>query len=728
MTSFLRLTMASKTTATALLIALLATQSFALRHAEGQFNAVQFGVLSRSGGQAGTEFDVRCLSGKRIDEIVQLRFSDRRITAELFTTDPLPFSTERVPSYGNFRVKITADTPPGRYEVRSVGRHGVSNPRLFLVSGLQNLTPANVSHDPAAPTLLAANQLLHAVATATNIDYFSLSLQAGQSVRISLLAQQLDSWMIGQLQLIDADGRIVVAARGGDGADPRLEWAVASTGDYTLVVHDFLYRGGGDFFYQIVARTGDDSASDLIGRSSSPRWLDPSSATVPDMVDEAVVVADTGLSESGVSTITPPCSITSTFSTRDDEDLYEFTANKGDQYVIDVASHRLQQPTDARLVVLQRVPQTSRDPTWKQVLTADDSQNVGGVDVTLRSSDPVAMFTAPEAGTYRIVVRDLDNGESLAKTQRYVLMVRKPDPRFDLVAFMPYPIIDKKKSQHIGSKIFRGGSEAIRVLAVRHDGWSGPIDISVDGLPNGMTCATATIAANQSQSQITLVVSDAAEAWTGPIRVTGSATIGDKKVVHTATPATVSWGPDHTREFVRSRLSSELVVSIADRDMAPISIQFAKTGVLEVKKGESLKLTAKLTRRDGGKAACVLRPRDLPPGVTAAEVTIAADKAEGTLEWKVTPKAATGNYSLWLQAETKIKVKANSQALQRAVQYRSHLKKLHDDPAQSAKLGEIKTAATAADARVEAAKPAAKEQELTVQIPSPHVTIRVVDP
>ena len=81
-----------------------------------------------------------------------------------------------------------------------------------------------------------------------------------------------------------------------------------------------------------------------------------------------------------------------------------------------------------------------------------------------------------------------------------------------------------------------------------------------------------------------------------------------------------------------------------------------------------------------------------------------------------------------MQVETKLKVKPNAQALERAQVYRKHLQTLHDDPAQAAQLESIKAAIVAADKKVEAAKAEAKEQQLTVYIPSPNLTIQVVDP
>ena len=156
--------------------------------------------------------------------------------------------------------------------------------------------------------------------------------------------------------------------------------------------------------------------------------------------------------------------------------------------------------------------------------------------------------------------------------------------------------------------------------------------------------------------------------------------------------------------------------------------ELAPEAPVEVKQGESLSLPIKVTRQEGGKAACVVRPRDLPGGVTVAEVTVAADKSEAKWELKTTPKTAVGTYSLWGQVETKIKIRQNPQALERAQAYRAHLQKLSEDPAKADQLEAIKAAIKTADARVESAKASAKDQELTLFLPSPHVTIRVVDP
>jgi hypothetical protein len=94
---------------------------------------------------------------------------------------------------------------------------------------------------------------------------------------------------------------------------------------------------------------------------------------------------------------------------------------------------------------------------------------------------------------------------------------------------------------------------------------------------------------------------------------------------------------------------------------------------------------------------------------------------------KVAGDAPSGTYSLWWQLETKIKVKPNPQALARAKAYRADLQTLSEDPARADQRDAINAAIKVADARVKAAEESARDQQLTIYPPSPHVTIRVIE-
>jgi hypothetical protein len=703
-----------------------------------QHEPAQLLSLSRSAGQVGSTFDLRVVTGDQLIEIGSLRFSHPSITAELKTLDPLPFSQERRPDFNNFNVTIPADLTAGRYEVWAEGRTGISNPRAFLVSNLTTEALTTVSHDAVTPTPITAGTIYQAKSTAAEIDYFQVNLQPNQPLRIELLAQQLDSRMIGQVKLLDQSGHELTSSRGADEFDPALQTPSDLTaGNYLVAVHDFLFRGGDDFHYQLVARPIDQAPS-LISPQHGGQGilLDPISTRSCSLSDDerlnfsselADDVATSAVQDSHeLRTIDLPFVTTESFPLRQADAMFQFAASEGDTYSIDVMSQRTGQPTDARWVVQRIEPQPTGEPKLHEVLTIDDCQSVSDGAVNLFSTDAVALFKAPATADYRLSLRDLDIGRSLAKGQRYTLRIAPPQPGFHLVAYRVFPHTDINQTQPFGSRLFRGGSEMLRVFVVRRDGWNGAVRIRCEGLPAGVTASESIIAANQTMTQITVSAAEDAAAAIFPIRIVGQSE--DGSIQRQATPATVLWGKGAGRDFIRTRLTTELWLAVSDKDLAPLTASLGSPDIVEIKKGESAKLPIKLVRREGGKDACVIRPRDLPAGVTAPEVNIAAEASEGECDFKVEMAAVPGTYSLWMQLETKIRIRPNPQALERAQTYRTHLQTLHDDPAQAANLETIKAAIVEADKLVEAAKGPANEKELTVFIPTSIATIRVVEP
>jgi len=672
------------------------------------------------------------IAGDRLNDVSGLVFSNPGITAAQKTTAALPFSEEAVGLSGKFHVRVAAEVQPGRYEVRAAGRHGLSNPRVFVVTTAVNELVTAVSHDPQTPTELPLEQFVNAACTAAQRDWFRFELQEPTDLAIEFLAQRVDSRMIGQLRVFDSQGRSLAVARGSDDFDPTISLAKLPAGQYTLMLHDFLYRGGSEFPYQLVVRSNGGGVPSLFGLAEGkqeqaegelPLNWNPASASSGGSSNLRL----TEIAEpNAVQRLEVPSETNWWFQSDQSGQVFELSAKKGEQVSVSVLADRLGQPSDARLFVQRIEPQAEGQPKFHSIAESDDSYNIGNESLSLLTKDPMALWTATHDADYRVIVHDMDVGQMLAARQAFRLRVGTPTPGFDLLAFPAFPDKDLKQFRGFGSKLFRGSGEAIRVLALRHDGWTGPIKLSVEGLPAGVTAGEVVIAANQNAAQITLVAAEDAAAGNFKVVVSGASTDGKIKAV--STPATHVWGRGGGRDFVRSRINADLAFSISGDDLSPLTIGLGDGAVVDVKKGATLTVPIAITRREGGKDACVLRTRELPPGVTAAVVTVAADKNEGNLEIKVSDKALPGTYSLWLQVETKIKLKPNVQVLKRTQDYRKHLQTLHDDSAKAAQLEAVKAAIIAADKQVEAAKGEAKEQQLTVYIPSPNLTFRVIDP
>ncbi len=194
----------------------------------------------------------------------------------------------------------------------------------------------------------------------------------------------------------------------------------------------------------------------------------------------------------------------------------------------------------------------------------------------------------------------------------------------------------------------------------------------------------------------------------------------------TAQPATITWLAIPSRNAVQSRLCDELVLCVNPDDTAAITAQLGDGSTLEVKQGGKLPLPISLTRRAGGAAACVLRAQNVVAKIGLPEVTIAADQAAGAAELTVAEDAPLGEFTCWMQCETKVKWRPNPQSLERA---EAHLQRLNDALAHATEEPEKKNLQTTIEsvtARIATLKTATAEKELTVWLPSTTQRIRVV--
>jgi hypothetical protein len=90
------------------------------------------------GAKQGSTVEVT-ITGQDLHDVTALHFSDARITAR-------PTSASN-----RFAVTVAADAPVGIYDVRAIGRYGVSNPRSFVVgSHAESISkPGNTTKEKA---------------------------------------------------------------------------------------------------------------------------------------------------------------------------------------------------------------------------------------------------------------------------------------------------------------------------------------------------------------------------------------------------------------------------------------------------------------------------------------------------------------------------------------------------------------------------------------------------
>ena len=221
--------------------------------AEAQMPTTMLSSVFPPGGQAGTEVEVQ-ISGDDLDEVSGLQFSHPGITAEQKMNPPDEFSEKPTPMENQFTIKIAGDVPPGTYEVRSVGRYGISNPRAFVVGDLKLVKREGVpdSREKAMPVELGST--VYAQMTSQRKEYYQVELQKDDRVLIDCWCERIDSRMDPVVSLFDPNGRMIRRARQADPRDSLIQWEVQVAGPHVVMVHDFTYQGGAEFAYRLSFR------------------------------------------------------------------------------------------------------------------------------------------------------------------------------------------------------------------------------------------------------------------------------------------------------------------------------------------------------------------------------------------------------------------------------------------------------------------------------------------
>lgn len=695
--------------------------------ASAQIPVIELRSLSQSIFAPGGQYEVAIAAGSHTDEAEQLEFSHPGIVAKLLMAAPQPPTKTETKRYGNFRVTVSPDVPEGRYEVRVIGRLGVSNPRSILVDKATQPT-SPVQSDPSSARLLALDALYFNRASSQAGNFYSLPVVGGKKYVVRLTTHSIDSRMIPAASLINRKAQTIHSAIGTDLSDWKFAFVAQESAPLTLVIHDALYRGGPEYSYGLRVTESIDSDPPTSYLAKHPRVVS-APALQPILVGESDVAIEMQV----------PGAVESDFDSPTDQDEFICKLEKAAPVTIEVVSQRLSETTDVRLIVDRAIDDPAGDRTWQRVATAEDSHNVTDTVVRLATNDPILNFTPPEDGDYRITLVDLDTGRSLGTVQRYRLSVAPNDDDWQLVAYHVYPHKDVNLSRPIGSHIPRGGAMTIRVFAIRNQ-MMAPIQVTVPDLPPGLSCVPAWMASNQNQTDLIIKASAETPAQRATFQVQGIAMEGtvdqdgsdpnlsaassmsSKRI---AKAVTVVWEKDGYRPTAHTRLTDSLAIKSSELDIFPASIDPASADPITTAKGTKPKVLLKVQRRQGSKNAIVLRAKNLPAGVKVADLTIAADKSEAEWTLDVTANAQPGTYTFWGQGETKVKFAVNPQSLTRAMKRRDDLKIMRADENRESEYAEIDQALAESEKQIESLKKQTAARDFTVYVPSSLITLVV---
>jgi len=519
-----------------------------------------------AGGQSGTVAEVT-VAGDGFDKLTTLHVNHPSIQVS-------PGAEEN-----QFRLTIPAVVEPGCYDLRAVGRNGISSPLAFQISNRLECLEIEPNGDADGPQPIDVNCVVNGrIQDQGDIDQYRFSAKRGQRVVVECWSERIDSPLRPVLQLLDDQGRILDAHRCGVGLDPSLVVDVTQDTDFVIKLSDLIHGGTAEHVYRLDIDTGPRilfSVPSVVEKEMTRRvtlfgWnlntsvdqplqydtletdvTAPSHplATLPVRLEPAQVVLDgfvyrhpdghapivIGMSDVPVvldgptnqtadtaQEIEVPCEISGQLIAEGETDWYAVDARRGEVFWLEGFGKRIGSPVDLDISVL--------DATGEKQLArfSDELDNIGGNSFPSNHLDPSGRWVAPTDGRYLVVIRDLIGTLRDDPRRGYRLSVRREEPDFQLAVVPTY------SGGTAGINVARGGRTAVEVFAFRRRGRMGPIHVSGIHLPAGIECPTVTIGSDVNSAPLVFSVAPDAEPFVGVISVVGTAIIGADVREHVA--------------------------------------------------------------------------------------------------------------------------------------------------------------------------------------------------
>ncbi len=565
---------------------------------------------------------------------------------------------------------VSAEALPGVRDFRVMTPHGVSTLGQLVIARdpVVSETAENDTQDKAQ-TFVVPSTLCGTIEKGEDLDWYRFSVEAGACLTFHVRAQRLQNRLHDMQTRVDpritlrtAQGATVAASDNYYAGDPLLNHTFAQAGDYLLEVRDVRYQGNIDWTYSlevngrpfvtqafppVMMRGTASTPMSLIGFNLGPTV---SQVTLPETrLHSAIATVATSwnghptneffvLNSAACSSVTqenaqpvpalqaavtdgtqPPATqsastpfsipavVAGVISNPGESDKFVFEAKSQEKFTFEVFARRLQSGLDPKIRITNEqggLISEADDATYQRVISSDSI---------------LENWTAPADGKYIMEVQDLHQRGGPSFT--YAVEATRAEPYFLLE-------VDTDKTL-----LSPGMGGVIYVRTLRKNGFTGEIQLEVEGLPTGVTAISGRIPSELNDGMIHLTTAMDAPKGASNIRVVGRAVVvapGKEE------KALVSYGNVFQEYYSpgggRGNYPVEMhTVSVAEPgDVRKISL--SKTDI-ELRPGESQRIEVEIERAPDFKGNVTLdmiyqhleQPygNSLPKGVT---VDIASSK------------------------------------------------------------------------------------------------------
>ena len=496
----------------------------------------------------------------------------------------------RYPSMGTLvklQVSVAQDAAPGEREVRLSTNLGVTNKLAFYVGQLPEVSkpalrvatairsdkkPRYGLYDlgqpaPKGPMEVTLPATVNGQMEPGGKDKIKFKAHKGQSLvilagtreLIPYISDAVPGWFQATLTLYDSKGKEVEYA---DhflfNQDPVLHYDVPADDEYTLAIHDSIYRGREDFVYRISmgelpfitsifplgGKSGAKTNIELRGwnlpvgggetgqraritekdKSKVTRGVYPISVRSGQTLSNVMPFSVDTLPEATekepnndiktAQKIKIPVIMNGKVNEPGDVDVFRFDGHAGEEIVAEVIARRLGSPIDSVLRLT--------DAAGKQLAYNDDFEDRGAGLIT-HQADSRILYKLPANGTYFVHLGDSQHNGGVEYAYR--LRVAHPQRDFEL-RVVPASI-----------NVKAGSTIPITVYALRRDGYEGDITLSLKNPPAGFVLNGPWIPGNQDKVRLTLTVPPNKQGQPIKLIMDGRASVDGKEVHRPGVPA-----------------------------------------------------------------------------------------------------------------------------------------------------------------------------------------------
>ncbi len=595
-------------------------------------------------------------------------FEGAGLTAEV-VPQPAPKADTGRPLVRSVKLKVTAapDAALGPREFRVASTLGVSSVGQIVVVDDPVVVEAGDNNTRAkANPVPVPSVVCGRIEAAEDVDFFKFHAEAGQTLtfevhcaRLQDKIHDLQKHADPMLTLFDAEGRELAANDDYFFADPMLEFTFKTAGDYFIQVRDSKYDGDPRWVYSLAitnkpcvahvfpmaGNPGQTLEVEPVGSAAKvqariPLKVPMTPGVQPVQLDlkdgktnptafivsplPQVVEQEPNDTPEQATRVTIPCGINGRIQAKRDLDHFVFKAAKGKAIRFEVRARRFGTELQSGLDSVSDI-MTPKG----QVLASND--DAFGKDAAL-------VFTPAADGDFLLRIRDLHS---------------RGGPNFVYYIEADWALPDfTVKCDGDKAMIGPGSSTAWYVNVTRLNGFTGPVQIDLRGLPPGITVNPLTIPASMSQGVLVLTAAPGTTPEAANVQMVATAKVTTDGKEETLTrPITVNqeiYSPGGGRAIFAVNMQT---VGITEpSDILKVDV---KPKTITLKPGEEVKIDVALQRRqdyDKGVSLDVMLAHlntvygnPLPPGVTVVQnksKTLLGTGSQGHIVLKAAPNAA----------------------------------------------------------------------------------------